>query len=262
MRLGDGFRRWLAIVLACGLIAAVLRWGMAAIGPEIRPVSTAIAPLSFVPTRAAAIALTFEVNAAGPALNGVLRTLTAYGVPATCFVSGHLLTASPAAVTAMRQAGEEVELAAPPGLGQPGNVAGVEATLRAETTALKRDATTPHFVQAHPGGFAPQGFQEAQAAGLTVVGWSLDSEDWAQPGADVIIGNVLGAAQAGDIVRLHATEQTVQALPAIIESLRARHLQLVTLDGLLALSEGAAGGSVGSGATASRASAAALGTPG
>lgn len=66
---------------------------------------------------------------------------------------------------------------------------------------------------------------------------SIDPEDWAKPGADVILDRVKEQREMGNIVLLHDAggnrAQTVEALPAIIEYLRDRGDHIVPLSDLL-----------------------------
>jgi len=65
------------------------------------------------------------------------------------------------------------------------------------------------------------------------------SERLAQAGHGAIISNVLANAHPGTIVELHDgggdRSETVAALPAIINGLRRRHYQFVTVSQLVAL---------------------------
>ncbi|WP_425956536.1 polysaccharide deacetylase family protein [Xylanimonas sp. McL0601] len=55
--------------------------------------------------------------------------------------------------------------------------------------------------------------------------WTLDPQDWRAPGATVVRGRVLASAKPGSVVLLHVLQPgTVDALPGIIEGLRARGL--------------------------------------
>lgn len=75
---------------------------------------------------------------------------------------------------------------------------------------------------------------------LTVT-WDVDTIDWRPiandppgPTADQIVAKVLGHAQAGSIVLMHlGGYETLKALPAVVDGLRAAGYDLVTLDELL-----------------------------
>ena len=76
--------------------------------------------------------------------------------------------------------------------------------------------------------------------GYKTIIWMLDSRDWINPGVDVITERVLKLTGPGDIILMHASDsckQTDQALPAIIQGLRERGYEFVTLDELLLLGE-------------------------
>lgn len=78
----------------------------------------------------------------------------------------------------------------------------------------------------------------AQKLGYITVTEDIDPEDWAQPGAAVMIENIKkGRQQGGNIVLLHDAggdrHQTVEALPAIIDYLQARGDSIVSLSAML-----------------------------
>lgn len=70
----------------------------------------------------------------------------------------------------------------------------------------------------------------ADRFGYKTVLWSTDTRDWARPGVNKIVDTVLQDAGPGKVVLFHlSAEQTNQALPEVIEGLRSRGYQLVTL---------------------------------
>ena len=81
--------------------------------------------------------------------------------------------------------------------------------------------------------------------GYVFVGMRIDPNDWKQPGVDVIVDEVVHQAESGEgnVVLLHDSggerAQTVAALPRIIESLRQRGYQFVTVSELLGQSRDA-----------------------
>ena len=73
--------------------------------------------------------------------------------------------------------------------------------------------------------------------GYTVVLEKIDPQDWARPGAEVIVQRVKELRRDGNIVLLHDAggdrSQTVAALPQIIDYLHARGDPIVPLSELL-----------------------------
>jgi peptidoglycan/xylan/chitin deacetylase (PgdA/CDA1 family) len=86
-----------------------------------------------------------------------------------------------------------------------------------------------------PGGaIPPVVVSAARAKGLRTVVWTVDPDDWKRgTTADQIVQRVLARAKPGAIVLLHDgggdRSATVEALPRIIDGLKARKLSFVTL---------------------------------
>ncbi|MFK4996629.1 hypothetical protein ACI2OX_01045 [Bacillus sp. N9] len=75
----------------------------------------------------------------------------------------------------------------------------------------------------------------AEKFGLTVVHWSINSQDWKNPGVEVII-NHIKKAKEGDIILMHASDsaiQTAEALPKAIAVLEDR-AELISVSTLIA----------------------------
>ena len=79
--------------------------------------------------------------------------------------------------------------------------------------------------------------------GFYTVAMHIDPQDWRSPGVDAIATDVINEAKSGEgnIVLLHDAggnrDQTIQALPKIIEGLQANGFQLVTVSDLMGLPE-------------------------
>ena len=66
------------------------------------------------------------------------------------------------------------------------------------------------------------------------VGYDLDSMDFQDPGAGAVKANVIGHIQSGSIVSLHFDHQnTLDALPAIIDHMKSKNLKPVTISQLI-----------------------------
>jgi len=79
----------------------------------------------------------------------------------------------------------------------------------------------------------------ASGQGYLIVGMQIDPDDWQKPGVDEIVRRTVTSAESGEgsVILLHDSggdrSQTVGALPLIIEALRSRGFQFVSLSELL-----------------------------
>ncbi|KAF1084807.1 Peptidoglycan-N-acetylglucosamine deacetylase [Sporotomaculum syntrophicum] len=74
----------------------------------------------------------------------------------------------------------------------------------------------------------------ANELGYQVIIWDVDPRDWEDPPPEYIVASVLGQVQPGSIILLHEGHpNTLKALPVIIQKLRERGLEPVTVSELL-----------------------------
>ena len=245
----------LAVLLVLSL-AVVRRGGNHASAAEITPAATmlvtkqaAIFPkrdrVALLPYVAVAgkrgreIALTFD-DGPGPYTLDVVRTLHRLQAPGTFFQVGtteHYFTDA-----------QQAELADP--LVTIGdhtqNHRRLDRLSRADQgkeidaqAAILRAAGAPAPALFRPpyGAFDATTLALLRERRMTMVMWSIDSEDYRRPGVDAIVANVLSAAKPGAIVLLHDAggdrSQTIAALPRIVKGLRDRHYTLVGIPQLL-----------------------------
>jgi peptidoglycan/xylan/chitin deacetylase (PgdA/CDA1 family) len=185
-----------------------------------------------------AVALTFDD---GPSKHtrAILETLRRLDAPATFFVVGNVAERRPALVRRMHAYGMAVGNHTYSHPYRPPFASRRPREIRAEIAAgaaVIASLAGPPTVFRPPGGtVSPQVLAAARAQGHRVVLWSVDSEDW-RPGATAaqIARRVLRDVRRGSIVLLHDgggnRAQTVQALPRIVQGIRARGLELVLLD--------------------------------
>lgn len=94
----------------------------------------------------------------------------------------------------------------------------------------------PTLIRTPNGDFDARVLRVLNELGYTVIQWNTDSLDWKNPGVSYMVQRVLGRAVPGDIILMHASDsakQTAAALPAIIDGLRAKGYQLVTVSELV-----------------------------
>ena len=181
------------------------------------------------------IALTFDDGPDPVYTPQVLRVLAALQVTATFFMIGWEANATPNLVRQVAAAGDgigshtwnHVDLTR---LGDAGFRTQVD-----RTNELLGSLTGRHISCVRP----PQGHIDhgvvgrLASRGLTGVLSSDDPRDWTRPGTSSIVRQVLAQSSPGAIVELHDgggdRSETVQALPAIIQGLRAAGYRLAPI---------------------------------
>jgi peptidoglycan/xylan/chitin deacetylase (PgdA/CDA1 family) len=95
----------------------------------------------------------------------------------------------------------------------------------------------PCLFRAPYGATSPALINLVRQMGMTTIQWDIDPRDWSLPGTQAIYSNVVNNAQPGAITEMHdgggPRYETVDALPRIIDTLRARGYHFVTVAQLL-----------------------------
>lgn len=73
----------------------------------------------------------------------------------------------------------------------------------------------------------------AEKLGYRVIMWSIDTIDWKYKDANIIYDRVMKKDLEGQIVLMHPTQATVEALPKIIDGIKEKKVNLVTVSDLL-----------------------------
>jgi len=76
---------------------------------------------------------------------------------------------------------------------------------------------------------------QAASFGLSVELWNVDPQDWATPGTDSIVSNIVQHARGGDVILMHdgggTREQTVAALERVLEHFSAEGYRFTPIPG-------------------------------
>jgi peptidoglycan/xylan/chitin deacetylase (PgdA/CDA1 family) len=184
------------------------------------------------------IALTFD-DGPGPYTPAVLSVLEQNHVHATFFVVGKMLRYFGASTARAIEDGDVI--------GDHTETHPMLATLsrhdqheelfeqiaRIEILGGRR----PQLFRPPYGSFNTTTLRELKALHLLMVLWSVDTDDYEQPGVSVIVERALAGAKPGAIILMHDAgglrEQTIAALPLVIRGLRAHGYHLVTVPQLL-----------------------------
>lgn len=188
------------------------------------------------------VALTFDDVPDPRYTPQVLEILARYKVRATFFVVGSRAAAYPAIVHRMRREGHII-----------GNHSYNHAVFSRISLAsfkqqiLKTDRIikpmagySPKLIRPPYGEILPQQIEWLKQSGFIVVNWDVDSVDWRGLDSNKILINIKKTLQPGSIVLLHAgggagqdLSGTIAALPRLIQLLRSKGYQIVTLPELL-----------------------------
>ena len=168
--------------------------------------------------------------------SGVVDVLRRYKAPATFFTVGYEAAARPDLLRAEAAAGSSVEIhdwdhadltRLPP--------AAIDNELqRAANTVQAAIGRRPSCFRPPYGATNATVVAEGSKLGLHQILWNVDPSDYVRPGTAVIVSRVLAAATGrGLVIGIHDgggdRSQTIAALPAIIDGLRARGYTLVRL---------------------------------
>lgn len=94
----------------------------------------------------------------------------------------------------------------------------------------------PKYLRPPNGSFNERVLKTVNALNYEVIHWSVNSNDWKNPGIDKIVQNVTANTSSGDIILMHASDsakQTEEALPIIIKELKGKGYSFRSISELL-----------------------------
>lgn len=83
------------------------------------------------------------------------------------------------------------------------------------------------------GSFSVDTLDIAEEIGYNTIMWSLDTIDWRDKDTALIIKRATEKAVGGDLILMHPTKETLEALPTIIEKLLAKGLAVAKVSEVL-----------------------------
>ncbi|TDF91488.1 polysaccharide deacetylase family sporulation protein PdaB [Paenibacillus piri] len=185
------------------------------------------------------IALTFDISWGDTRTEPILKILEEKGIKnATFFLSSPWSKSHPDIVNRIVKGGWEI--------GSHGhkhtdysslNDDEIRRQIRTSHQILNEvTGQSPGLIRLPNGDFDKRVLRIANELNYTVIQWDTDSQDWMNKGVDTIINRVVSKAHPGDIVLMHASDsckQTHLALPVIIDQLRAKGYEFVSVGQLL-----------------------------
>lgn len=105
-----------------------------------------------------------------------------------------------------------------------------EEILKAHNTLLDITGKSPKYFAPPSGAFNDETVKAAKDLGYKLVLWSIDTIDWREDSTkDVIINRIESKIHNSAIILMHPTQETVNALPEIINSLFQKGYKIGTI---------------------------------
>lgn len=194
-----------------------------------------VQPIYQGPNNEPKMALTINVDWGQEVLPDMLKVLAEKNVKVTFFLTGRWAQKFPEDARRLAEAGHEI---GNHGLrhDHPKQLSDWELTrLICDNDELLRQITG----KAAPLFAPPYGEVDSRIAsiaarhGFRTIMWTIDTVDWKDPSPSTIISRVVDKATNGAIVLMHPKPNTLRALPEIIDRLRDKGFELVTVSELL-----------------------------
>lgn len=193
-----------------------------------------------VPGAIGKVALTFDDGPNGAATDAILATLDRHGVDATFYVVGSAAARHGAKLAQMHRDGHVIANHSwdHPQLTKLDD-AGVRRQLADTSDAIERaTGSRPDTFRPPYGARDDRVDRIGRELGMRDVLWDVDTVDWSRPGTGAIVRSAVDSARDGSIILMHDgggnREQTVAAVEQVIDGLRARGFELVTVPELVA----------------------------
>ena len=164
-------------------------------------------------------------------LDGMLEILNNYNVKTTFFIDGTWAVLNEDYLTKIYESGHEL---ANHGyhhkdhdkLDEAGNLNEISTTHKIvkELTGVEMDLFAPPS-----GAYDSLTVTCAEQLGYHTIMWTRDTIDWRDHDSNLIYSRAVKNAKGGDLILMHPTEATVEALPKIIEFFQANNFNLTTV---------------------------------
>lgn len=216
--------------------------GLLAIGTLYVQVADVIAggPMAIAGTRTEhkVVALTFDHSWGNKFTPSILDTLHQNNVKVTFFIMGPWAQKYPEVAKRMVADGHEI---ASHGYRHENYGDMTPEWVREDiqkSHALIKEITgvEPTLIRPPNGHYSQASLKATEELGYKSIIWNVDSLDWKNPGRDVIIERVMKRIKPGAIILMHASDtpvQTADALPILLEKIKAEGYEIVTVSDLL-----------------------------
>lgn len=221
------------VLLVCGLLAVGMTGAYAVYAEK----TTRKLPIYCVDTPDKKVALSFDASWGADKTQSILETLERYDVKANYFVVGFWAEKYAETLKKLSDSGR-VEIGTHSNTHQHMSKLDKNSIkLELETSSSIIESVTGKkldLFRAPFGEYNDALIETAEECGLYTVQWDVDSLDWKGVGAEEMAAKVINKTKNGSIILMHNDgENTVSALPLIIEGLKNKGYSFVTIGELI-----------------------------
>ncbi|MFC4389283.1 polysaccharide deacetylase family protein [Gracilibacillus marinus] len=184
------------------------------------------------------IAITFNISHGTEKVEPILAQLAKLNTKATFFVSGEWAERHPDLLEKIVEEKHEIGM-----LGyqyspyQTEDIQKIKNDITKAKTAFEKLGYKDTYLYRTPNGYLNEEIlKAAELQGLKTIHWSINPNDWKNPGTDKITDHVLSNIRNGSIVLLHASDsvkQTEKALQKMLPEIQLKKFSLVTISELI-----------------------------
>ena len=181
------------------------------------------------------IALTFDDGPSGDLTERLLDGLRARGIHATFFVCGYRVAQYPQTLCRIAQEGHEIGLhsCCHDYMHKMSREAVYDDLVSCMEAVTECCGVAPRLFRPPGGLYSPALTAAAQDAGVSVILWSVDPEDWDVHKRDTVLPRILRGAAPGAIILMHdLSENSVNAALRAVDTLQAEGWQFYTVSEL------------------------------
>lgn len=209
---------------------------LATIGPYLNPdYITENDTMPSAKKKSKSVALTFNTALEPVRTKQILAILNEKAVQATFFPTGEAAHSHPKVLQKLSAANQAIgnQSYTVDDAIDTMSEADLSANLaKTDQSIFKATGALPRFMRVSPD---TSNKAIATASQRALISWSVDSEDWRTDiKATEITKNVMDRTTGGDVILLRTAPETIKALPALINQLRAKGYHLVTIPALFA----------------------------
>lgn len=207
---------------------------------DMRTITSTQMPIFYVRTDRKAVALTFDISWGDKTPAKILDVLKEHSQKATFFLSGPWAKHYEDTVRRIVSEGHEIA-----SHGQEH-----DNLSQASKEQIRLNIKSAHDILVNVSGTSPRYFRPpngdyddlvvlgARELGYETIIWAVDSLDWMNPGATYIVERVSSLVFPGAIILFHASDsakETHDALPMVMDNLKAAGYELMPLGQLMGL---------------------------